>query len=180
MIDTSRRSAAVSSLMTQGAEHLKTPIHITPSRASTSAIRAVEKLGGSVFCKYYNDLALRDCLKGRTDRTEAAPVRQTDIGTCHSPFRSSSNSFRLKYGIRHGRTEDISRRRRCRKCRPPSLTNDGENYRTNCLCTKSRSTTDRSRSKLFSTNTRIITLSLLDRQLSRRCLHSVGRDATTS
>ncbi|EKM55774.1 uncharacterized protein PHACADRAFT_256638 [Phanerochaete carnosa HHB-10118-sp] len=66
-------------LLGDGAEHLKTPIHITPSRASKSAIRAVEKLGGTVFCKYYNPLALQDCVKGRTDRTEAAPVRQTDI-----------------------------------------------------------------------------------------------------
>lgn len=33
-----------------------------------------------MFCKYYNPLALRDCVKGRTDRTQAAPVRQTDIG----------------------------------------------------------------------------------------------------
>ncbi|KAI0085411.1 ribosomal protein L15 [Irpex rosettiformis] len=66
-------------LLGDGAEELKTPIHITPARASKSAIQAVEKLGGTVFCKYYNDLALRDCLKGRTDRTEAAPARQPDI-----------------------------------------------------------------------------------------------------
>ncbi|GJE97071.1 mitochondrial large ribosomal subunit protein uL15m [Phanerochaete sordida] len=66
-------------LLANGTEHLKTAIHITPSRASKTAIRAVEKRGGSVFCKYYNPLALRDCLKGRTDRLQAAPVRQTDI-----------------------------------------------------------------------------------------------------
>ncbi|TFK55035.1 ribosomal protein L15 [Heliocybe sulcata] len=66
-------------LLGDGAEHLKTPIHITPSRASKSAIRAVEKLGGSVFCRYYNPLALRDCVKGRTDRLDAAPTRRTDI-----------------------------------------------------------------------------------------------------
>ncbi|KAK7693136.1 hypothetical protein QCA50_002702 [Cerrena zonata] len=39
-----------------GAENLKTPIHITPSRASKTAIRAIEKLGGS-----------------------AAPTKKTDI-----------------------------------------------------------------------------------------------------
>ncbi|KAI0811048.1 ribosomal protein L15 [Irpex lacteus] len=66
-------------LLGDGADQLKTPIHITPARASKSAIRAVEKLGGTVFCKYYNDLAIKDAVKGRTDRTEAAPVRQTDI-----------------------------------------------------------------------------------------------------
>ncbi|KAI0798111.1 ribosomal protein L15 [Abortiporus biennis] len=66
-------------LLGDGASELKSPVHITPSRASKSAIRAVEKLGGSVFCKYYNDLALRDCVDGRTDRTQAAPTRRTDI-----------------------------------------------------------------------------------------------------
>ncbi|KAI0736905.1 ribosomal protein L15 [Fomitopsis betulina] len=66
-------------LLGNGAEHLKTPIHITPSRASQSAIRAVEKLGGTVICKHYNDLALRDCVHGRTDRTEAAPTNKRDI-----------------------------------------------------------------------------------------------------
>ena len=64
----------------QGSEVLKTPIHITPSRASKSAIRAVEKVGGTVFCKYYNDLALRDCVHGRTDRIQAAPNKRNDIG----------------------------------------------------------------------------------------------------
>jgi len=66
-------------LLGDGAEHLKTPVHITPSRASKSAIDAVEKLGGTVFCKYYNPLALQDCVKGRTDRRSAAPTRREDI-----------------------------------------------------------------------------------------------------
>ncbi|KDQ60568.1 hypothetical protein JAAARDRAFT_31535 [Jaapia argillacea MUCL 33604] len=62
-----------------GAEHLKTPIHINPSRASKSAVKAIEKLGGSVFCRYLNPLALRDNIKGRTDRLDAAPIRRKDI-----------------------------------------------------------------------------------------------------
>lgn len=33
-----------------------------------------------MFCKYYNDLSLRDCIKGRTDRLDAAPSRRQDIG----------------------------------------------------------------------------------------------------
>lgn len=63
----------------QGAEHLKVPIHITPSRASKSAIRAVEKQGGTVMCRYYNRLSLYDCVKGRADRIDAAPTRRQDI-----------------------------------------------------------------------------------------------------
>ncbi|OCH95264.1 ribosomal protein L15 [Obba rivulosa] len=66
-------------LLGNGADQLKTPIHITPARASQTAIRAVEKLGGTVFCKYYNDLALRDEVKGRTDRLQAAPTLRKDI-----------------------------------------------------------------------------------------------------
>lgn len=58
---------------------MKTPIHITPSRASKTAIRTIEKLGGSVFCKYYNPLALRDCVKGSTEHLQAAPTKKTDI-----------------------------------------------------------------------------------------------------
>lgn len=32
-----------------------------------------------MFCKFYNPLALRDCVKGRTDRRQAAPTRREDI-----------------------------------------------------------------------------------------------------
>ncbi|KAF8480272.1 ribosomal protein L15 [Russula ochroleuca] len=66
-------------LLGDGAQHLKVPIHITPSRASRSAVEAVEKLGGTVYCRYYNRLSLYDCVKGRTDRIDAAPTRRQDI-----------------------------------------------------------------------------------------------------
>jgi len=66
-------------LLGNGAEYLKTPIYIIPSRASKSAIKAIEKLKGTVVCKYYNSLSLRDCVHGRTDRTSAAPTRREDI-----------------------------------------------------------------------------------------------------
>ncbi|KAJ7771850.1 ribosomal protein L18e/L15P [Mycena metata] len=66
-------------ILGDGSQFFRTPIYITPSRASKSAIKAIESKGGKVVCKYYNTLALRDCVKGRTDRTEAAPTRRTDI-----------------------------------------------------------------------------------------------------
>ncbi|CAE6436620.1 unnamed protein product [Rhizoctonia solani] len=62
-----------------GAEFLKSSVYIEPSRASQSAIKAIEALGGSVKCVYYNPLALRDLVKGRTDRKRAAPTRKSDI-----------------------------------------------------------------------------------------------------
>ncbi|KAF8334210.1 ribosomal protein L18e/L15P [Cantharellus anzutake] len=66
-------------LLGDGAEHLTSAVHIVVSRASKSAIHAIEKLGGSVVCQYYNKLALRDCVRGRTDRRMAAPTRKADI-----------------------------------------------------------------------------------------------------
>ncbi|GJJ12422.1 hypothetical protein Clacol_006664 [Clathrus columnatus] len=66
-------------ILGDGASQLTSPIHIIASRASKSAIEAIENKGGSVLCQYYNDLALRDCLKGNTERLKAAPTRKTDI-----------------------------------------------------------------------------------------------------
>ena len=73
-------------LLGDGATQLKTPVHIIASRASKSAIAAIESTGGSVFCKHYNSLALRDCIKGETSRLSAAPTRKTDIRTTNSLY----------------------------------------------------------------------------------------------
>jgi len=66
-------------ILGDGSQHFKSPIYIVASRASKSAIEAIEKHGGKVVCKYYNPFALRDCVKGRTDRVSAAPTRREDI-----------------------------------------------------------------------------------------------------
>ncbi|KAG8843477.1 YmL10 [Tulasnella sp. 330] len=66
-------------LLGDGATYLKTPVFLEVSRASQSAIKAIEKKGGKVTCKFYNDLALKDCVNGRTDRRSALPVRKNDI-----------------------------------------------------------------------------------------------------
>jgi len=52
---------------------------VIPSRASKSAIAAIERAGGTVYCKYYNPLALGDCIDGRADRIAAAPTKRKDI-----------------------------------------------------------------------------------------------------
>lgn len=46
----------------------------------------MEKTGGKLVCKYYNTLALGDCVKGRIDRLSAAPTRREDIGMCLKSF----------------------------------------------------------------------------------------------
>lgn len=64
----------------QGKEFLRSQIHVVSSRASKSAISAIERMGGTVYCKYYNPLSLRDCIDDRADRVAAAPTRRKDIG----------------------------------------------------------------------------------------------------
>lgn len=73
-------------LLGSGLSALRSPIFIKPSKASKSAIRAIEQRGGGIVCQYYNALALRDCLKARTDRKSAAPTRREDI-TWYSDFK---------------------------------------------------------------------------------------------
>ena len=79
----------------QGKEFLRSPIHVVPSRVSKSAITAIERVGGTVYCKYYNPLALRDCIDGRADRIAAAPTKRKDIGlsAIHHQVASSANSL---------------------------------------------------------------------------------------
>lgn len=50
-------------LLGDGSGHLKTPVHLVVSRASQSAIRAVEEAGGSIVCRYYNATSLRALIK---------------------------------------------------------------------------------------------------------------------
>jgi len=66
-------------ILGDGKEYLRSPIHVVSSRASKSAIAAIERLGGTVYCKYYNPLALRDCINARSDRIAAAPTKRKDI-----------------------------------------------------------------------------------------------------
>ncbi|KAJ3562291.1 hypothetical protein NP233_g9667 [Leucocoprinus birnbaumii] len=66
-------------ILASGREQLKSPLFIVASRASSGAITAIERKGGAVICKYYNEVSLRDCVKGRTDRVDAAPTRRQDI-----------------------------------------------------------------------------------------------------
>jgi len=42
-------------------------------------------MGGAVVCKYYNPLALKDCVDGREDRIAAAPTRREDISELKTP-----------------------------------------------------------------------------------------------
>jgi large subunit ribosomal protein L15 len=53
-------------LLGRGADQLTTPINIVVSRASTSAIAAVEALGGTVTTRFYTKYALHRIKQGKT------------------------------------------------------------------------------------------------------------------
>ncbi|KAJ9604213.1 YmL10 [Cladophialophora chaetospira] len=53
-------------LLGNGASEFKTPIHIVVSRASQSAIAAVEALGGTVTTRFYTEQAIRRIKAGTT------------------------------------------------------------------------------------------------------------------
>ncbi|GAA5858472.1 hypothetical protein JCM8547_007322 [Rhodosporidiobolus lusitaniae] len=74
-------------LLGDGADNLTTPnLHITVSKASKSAIEAVERLGGTLIARYENRLTLRALvrpesfyLKGRALPGKADPVSRRDL-----------------------------------------------------------------------------------------------------
>lgn len=53
-------------ILGEGAAVLKQPIHIVASRASASAIAAIEAAGGSVTTRYYTPSSIRRILDGET------------------------------------------------------------------------------------------------------------------
>ncbi|KZT56990.1 ribosomal protein L15 [Calocera cornea HHB12733] len=66
-------------ILGDGAEYFHTAVNLIVSRASKSAIRAIEAAGGHVVCRHYNTLALRMLRKGVMRYKLAAPMREKDI-----------------------------------------------------------------------------------------------------
>lgn len=54
-------------LLAKGSEKINSPLHIIVSRASASAIAAIEAAGGSVTTRYYTPQSIRRVIKGETD-----------------------------------------------------------------------------------------------------------------
>ncbi|KAL2133040.1 hypothetical protein VTI74DRAFT_3012 [Chaetomium olivicolor] len=57
-------------LLARGGDQLKTPIEIIVSRASASAIKAVEDAGGKITTRYYTKEAIRRLVKGESINTD--------------------------------------------------------------------------------------------------------------
>jgi large subunit ribosomal protein L15 len=79
-----------------GAEYFRTPITLIVSRASQSAIRAIEKVGGNVECRYYTNLGLRALVKphkwaekGKPLPRDAMPIKKKDLSECPSKIPGS-------------------------------------------------------------------------------------------
>lgn len=57
-------------LLARGGETLKTPIDIMVSRASASAIKAVEDAGGKIMTRFYTKESLKRLVKGHSVNTD--------------------------------------------------------------------------------------------------------------
>lgn len=69
-------------LLGNGAETLAQPVDVVVSRASLSAIKAIEAAGGSITCVYYTPLTLRALVKPEkwTDKGKMVPRQSIPIG----------------------------------------------------------------------------------------------------
>lgn len=54
-------------LLAKGSEKITSPLNIIVSRASASAIAAIEAAGGSVTTRYYTPFSMRRIIQGETD-----------------------------------------------------------------------------------------------------------------
>lgn len=63
-------------LLARNKDDLKTPINILVSRASASAIKAVESAGGTVITRYYTRASIKRLLKGESE-SSCTPINVT-------------------------------------------------------------------------------------------------------
>jgi len=80
-----RRSGCICSVkdgvkvLARGKEHLKTPLHLIVSRASSSAISAIEKAGGTITTRYYTKFAIKNILAEKTHPVHSRLFKPTPI-----------------------------------------------------------------------------------------------------
>lgn len=63
-------------LLARGASQIRSPLHIIVSRASASAIAAIEEAGGTITTRYYTRFAIQRILRGRTDPANSLWMRK--------------------------------------------------------------------------------------------------------
>jgi len=72
-------------LLARGKDALKTPINILVSRASTTAIKAIEALGGTVTTRFYTKHSIKRLLKGESE-SSFFPLGMTTQTEEYSPI----------------------------------------------------------------------------------------------
>lgn len=83
-------------LLGRGSPHFDHPITITVSRASSSAIEAVEKAGGKITTRYYTKQAIQRLLEGKSLHTnEPLPVGKEHVERVVDEARKTGFKYRL-------------------------------------------------------------------------------------
>ena len=85
-------------LLARGADQLRTPLKIVVSRASATAIAAIEAAGGSVMTRYYTPFSIRRILQGKSDSIESLGTASADgnaLGLEEGKQRGSGFQYRL-------------------------------------------------------------------------------------
>ncbi|KAI1134882.1 hypothetical protein F5Y05DRAFT_406271 [Hypoxylon sp. FL0543] len=83
-------------LLGRGAESLKQPIDIVVSRASASAIDAVEKAGGKIMTRYYTKQAIKRLVEGKSFHTDRPlPTGPEHVGPVLEEVRKKGFHYRL-------------------------------------------------------------------------------------
>ncbi|KAI5856785.1 hypothetical protein GGS23DRAFT_607965 [Durotheca rogersii] len=83
-------------LLGRGGNSLKQPIDIVVSRASASAIDAVEKAGGKIMTRYYTKMAIKRLVEGRSFHSdEPLPTGPEHVEPVLEAFRKKKFAYRL-------------------------------------------------------------------------------------
>ncbi|KAL7625983.1 YmL10 [Parahypoxylon ruwenzoriense] len=83
-------------LLGRGADSLKQPIDIVVSRASASAIDAVEKAGGKIMTRYYTKQAIRRLVEGKSFHSDRPlPTGPEHVDSVLMEVRKKGFAFRL-------------------------------------------------------------------------------------
>ncbi|KAI1259120.1 ribosomal protein L18e/L15P [Xylariaceae sp. FL1019] len=83
-------------LLARGGDSLKQPIDIMISRASASAIAAVEKAGGKIITRYYTKQSIRRLVQGKSVNTALPlPVGAEHVQPVLEGMRQKGFSYRL-------------------------------------------------------------------------------------
>ena len=83
-------------LLGRGSATFDRPVTISVSRASTSAIEAIERAGGKVTTRYYTRLAILRLLEGKSEHTdEPLPVGAEHVERVVAEARRSGFKYRL-------------------------------------------------------------------------------------